>query len=65
MAIIIFATILACGYAILKRIDEIDNKWKPSEYTLSLVKKVADGEMLTGVEQMAIGTLYYEQLKKL
>lgn len=38
--------------------------WKPSEYTLSLVKKVADGEMLAGVEQMAMGTLY-EQLKKL
>lgn len=38
--------------------------WKPSEYTLSLVKKAADGEMLTGVEQMAIGTLY-EQLKRL
>lgn len=38
--------------------------WKPSEYTLSLVKKVAGGEMLTGVEQMAMGTLY-EQLKKL
>ena len=38
--------------------------WKPNEYTLSLVKKVAGGEMLTGVEQMAMGTLH-EQLKKL
>lgn len=38
--------------------------WKPNEYTLSLVKKVVGGEMLTGVEQMAMGTLY-EQLKKL
>lgn len=37
---------------------------KPSEYTLSIVKKVADGEMLTGVEQMAMGTLYND-LKKL
>ena len=38
--------------------------WKPSKYMLSLVKKVADGEMLTGVEQMAMGTLH-EELKKL
>lgn len=38
--------------------------WKPSKYLLSLVKKVADGEMLTGVEQMAMGTLH-EELKKL
>lgn len=42
----------------------LKNYWKPSEYTLSLVKKVADGEMLTGVEQMAMGTLY-DDLKKL
>lgn len=39
-------------------------RWKPSEYTLSLVKKVADGEMLTGMEQMAMGTIYND-LKKL
>lgn len=38
--------------------------WKPSEYMLSLVKKVADGEMLTNMEQMAMGTLYND-LKKL
>lgn len=38
--------------------------WKPSEYTLSLVKKVADGEMLTGMEQMAMETLC-DDLKKL
>lgn len=31
--------------------------WKPSEYTLSLVKKVANGEMLTHMEQMAMVTL--------
>lgn len=31
--------------------------WKPSEYTLSLVKKVANGEMLTHMEQMAMETL--------
>ena len=31
--------------------------WKPSEYTLSLVKKVANGEMLTRMEQMAMETL--------
>ena len=38
--------------------------WKPSKYILSLVKKVADGEMLTGVEQMNMGTLH-EKLKLL
>lgn len=42
----------------------IEDAWKPSEYTLSLVKKVADGKMLTGVEQMAMGTLH-GQLKSL
>lgn len=51
---------------IWKLLDSLhpQSHWKPSEYTLSLVKKVADGEMLTGVEQMAMGTLC-EQLKKL
>lgn len=40
------------------------DNWKPSEYTLSLVKKVANGEMLTHMEQMAIGT-FYDNLQKL
>lgn len=31
--------------------------WKPGEYMLSLVKKVANGEMLTRMEQMAMETL--------
>lgn len=35
----------------------LKNYWKPSEYTLSLVKKVANGEMLTHMEQMAMETL--------
>ena len=38
--------------------------WKPNEYTLSLVKKVANGEMLTQMEQMTMGTLY-DELQKL
>lgn len=38
--------------------------WKPNECTLSLVKKVANGEMLTHMEQMAMKTLYND-LKKL
>lgn len=49
--------------SLLSRPKSSDNL-KPCEYTLSLVKKVADGEMLTCMEQMAIGTLY-EDLKKL
>lgn len=43
----------------------LKNYWKPSEYTLSLVKKVANGEMLAHMEQMAMETLYNDLQKLL